>query len=192
MYERLTPIYRAMCALVTPFSVRHFPTVFVIIAIDLIRIDALKANIICLLGILELTVRKQMLDSDTMTTQEPTSAPDPFIRVLTNAIENRGITMREAARQVGVSIAYLSLLLNRQRGLPADKIIKRMEKTLQLQPGVLFDAAGRHDATVATIFKKNEKARELFRSLEPLTDEDFAKVLETAARLAKKYHPEET
>ena len=100
--------------------------------------------------------------------------------------------MREAARQIGVSIAYLSRLLNRQRGLPADKIIKRMEKTLQLDPGVLFDAAGRHDATVTSIFKKNEKARELFRSLEPLTDEDFAKVLETAARLAKKYHPEET
>jgi len=59
-------------------------------------------------------------------------------------------------------------------------------------PELEHPAAGRHDATVTSIFKKNEKARELFRSLEPLTDEDFAKVLETAARLAKKYHPEET
>jgi len=126
-----------------------------------------------------------------MTIQEPTSAPDPFVRLLNEAIEKQGFTMREAARQIGVSIAYLSRLLNRQRGLPADKIIKRMEKTLQLQPGVLFDAAGRHDATVASIFKKNERARELFRSLEPLSDAEFAKVLETAADLAKKYHPEE-
>jgi transcriptional regulator with XRE-family HTH domain len=127
-----------------------------------------------------------------MTMQEPTSAPDAFIRLLSHAIDEQGFTMRETARQVGVSIAYLSRLLNRQRGLPADKIIKRMEKTLKLQPGILFDAAGRHDATVASVFKKNEKARELFRSLEPLSDDDFAKVVETAARLAKKYHPEET
>lgn len=126
-----------------------------------------------------------------MTIQEPTSAPDPFVRILNEAIRTQGITMREAARQIGVSIAYLSRLLNRQRGLPADKIIRRMEKTLQLESGVLFDAAGRHDATVASIFKKNERARELFRSLEPLSDEDFAQVLDTAARLAKKYHPEE-
>jgi transcriptional regulator with XRE-family HTH domain len=127
-----------------------------------------------------------------MTIQEPTSAPDAFIRLLSHAIDEQGFTMRETARQVGVSIAYLSRLLNRQRGLPADQIIKRMEKTLKLQPGILFDAAGRHDATVASVFKKNEKARELFRSLEPLSDDDFAKVVETAARLAKKYHPEET
>jgi transcriptional regulator with XRE-family HTH domain len=126
-----------------------------------------------------------------MTIQEPTAAPDQFIRLLNRAIDEQGFTLREAARQIGVSIAYLSRLLNRQRGLPADKIIKRMEKTLQLEPGVLFDAAGRHDATVAMVFKKNQKARELFRSLEPLTDEDFAKVLATASQLAQKYHPEE-
>ena len=114
-----------------------------------------------------------------MTTQEPTSAPELFVRLLNEAIKKHDQTMREAARQIGVSIAYLSRLLNRQRGLPADKIIKRMEKTLQFRPGVLFDA------TVASIFKKNERARELFRSLEPLSDEEFAKVLETAADLAK-------
>lgn len=181
-----------MCALETPFAVRHLVTVFVIIGHEFTPTMPNRQIQFCLLGVFVLTVRKQVLVWGVTTIQEPTSAPDSFVRLLGHAIDERGLTMREAARQIGVSIAYLSRLLNRQRGLPADKIIKRMEKTLQLEPGVLFDAAGRHDATVATVFMKNEKARELFRSLEPLTDDEFAKVLETAARLAKKYHPEET
>ncbi len=127
-----------------------------------------------------------------MTIQEPTAAPDRFIRLLGHAIDGQGLTVRAAARQMGVSIAYLSRLLNKQRGLPADKTITRMEKTLNIKPGALFDAAGRHDATVAMVFKKHEATRELFRSLEPLTDEDFAKVIDVASQLAKRYHPEES
>jgi len=125
-----------------------------------------------------------------MTIQKPTSAPGPFVRLLNDAIKEQGLTMREAGRQIGVSIAYLSRLLNRQRGLPADKIIERMEKTLQLDPGVLFDAAGRHDALASNVFK-NERARHFLRSLEMLSEEDRAKVLQEAAELAKKYHPED-
>jgi len=56
--------------------------------------------------------------------------------------------------------------------------------------GVLFDAAGRHDDVVSKFFK-NDKARQLLRSLGPLTDDEFAKVLQEAERLAKKYHPED-
>ena len=125
-----------------------------------------------------------------MTIQEPTEAPDRFIRLLDKSIEEQGLSLREFARQVGVSIAYLSRLLNKQRGLPADKTIARMEKTLGMDQGVLFDAAGRHDEIAAKVFK-NEKMRELLRSLEPLSDEEFAKIVEKANTLAKKHHPGE-
>jgi transcriptional regulator with XRE-family HTH domain len=124
-----------------------------------------------------------------MTIQEPTAAPARFIRLLNKSIDDKGFSLREFARQVGVSIAYLSRLLNKQRGLPADETITRMEKTLGMDQGVLFDAAGRHDEIAAKVFK-NEKMRQLLRSLEPLTDEDFAKIVVKADALAKKYHPD--
>jgi transcriptional regulator with XRE-family HTH domain len=125
-----------------------------------------------------------------MTIQEPTAAPDRFIRLLNKSIEEQGLSLREVARQVGVSIAYLSRLLNKQRGLPTDKTIVKMEKTLRIEPGLLFDAAGRHDTIAAKVFK-NSRTRQLIRSLEPLTDEEFDNVVKMAQDLAEKYHPEE-
>jgi hypothetical protein len=38
---------------------------------------------------------------------------------------------------------------------------------------------------------KNEGARRFLRSIEHLSDEERAKVLQEAVALAKKYHPEE-
>ena len=125
-----------------------------------------------------------------MTIQEPTSAPDQFIRLLDRSIEKQGLSLREAARLAGVSIAYLSRLLSKQRGLPAKKTIEKFEKVLEIEPGRLFDAAGLHDALASKVFK-NEGARHFLRSLELLSDEERSKVLQEAAQLAKKYHPEE-
>jgi transcriptional regulator with XRE-family HTH domain len=125
-----------------------------------------------------------------MTIQEPTAAPGQFIRLLDRSIEKQGLSLREVARLAGVSIAYLSRLLSKQRGLPAKKTIEKFEKVLKIEPGRLFDAAGLHDALASKVFK-NEGARRFLRSLELLSDEDRAKVLQEAAQLAKKYHPEE-
>ena len=137
-----------------------------------------------------LTVRKHSLWLLVMTIQEPTAAPDRFVRLLDNSIESQGLSLREVARRVGVSIAYLSRLLSKQRGLPSDTTIAKMERALEIHPGVLFDAAGRHDATASKFFR-NDKARELIRSLEPLTDDEFARVLKVADDLRKKHHPNE-
>lgn len=125
-----------------------------------------------------------------VTIQEPTAAPDRFVRLLDKSIEDSGLSLREVARQVGVSIAYLSRLLSKQRGLPADKTISNLEITLNIAPGGLFDAAGRHDAVASKVFKKKH-ARRLLLSLELLSDAEFEKVAKEAERLAKKYHPEE-
>ena len=125
-----------------------------------------------------------------MTIQAPTAAPDQFIRLLDRSIEKQGLSLREVARLAGVSIAYLSRLLSKQRGLPAKKTIEKFEKVLEIEPGRLFDAAGLHDALASKVFK-NEGARHFLRSLELLSDEERAKVLQEAAQLAKKYHPEE-
>ena len=125
-----------------------------------------------------------------MTIQEPTAAPDQFIRLLDRSIEKQGLSLREVARLAGVSIAYLSRLLSKQRGLPAKETITKFEKVLEIEPGRLFDAAGLHDALASKVFK-NEGARRFLRSIEHLSDEERAKVLQEAVALAKKYHPEE-
>jgi transcriptional regulator with XRE-family HTH domain len=122
--------------------------------------------------------------------QEPTAAPDRFIQLLDKSIEQQGLSLRALARKAGVSIAYISRLLSRQRGLPADATIAKFETVLDIERGRLFDAAGRHDAVASKVFK-NEGARRLLRSLEPLSDKEFAKVLKEAERLAKKYHPDQ-
>ena len=124
-----------------------------------------------------------------MTIQEPTAAPDRFIRLLDKSIEKQGLSLRDAASKVGVSIAYLSRLLSKQRGLPADKTIKKFEQVLEIKSGRLFDAAQRHDPLAVRIFK-NETARSLVNACENLTDEQIDKVLKEAERLAKTYHPE--
>ena len=131
-----------------------------------------------------------MLCCPAMATQQPTAAPEPFVRLLRETIREQGFSLREIGRRIGASTAYMSRLVQKQRGLPTDKTITKMEKVLNIEPGRLFDAAGRHDALASKVFK-NEGARHFLRSLELLSDEERAKVLQEAAQLAKKYHPEE-
>ncbi len=135
-----------------------------------------------------LPFRTHLLYLKEMATQEPTAAPDPFVRLLRKSIASEGLSLREIGRRIGASTAYMSRLVNKKRGLPGDETITKMEKTLNLEPGLLFDAAGRHDALTAKVFK-NEKTRKLIRSLEPLTDEQFDKVLKMVQDLNEKYHP---
>ena len=137
-----------------------------------------------------LTVRERLLYLTVMTMQEPTAAPDRFIRLLDKSIQKQGLSLRDVARKVDVSIAYLSRLLRKQRGLPADKTITKFEQVLEIKSGRLFDAAQRHDPLAVRVFK-NETARSLVNACEQLTDEEIDKVLKEAERLAKKYHPEE-
>lgn len=125
-----------------------------------------------------------------MRIQEPTAAPDPFVRLLRKSIAARGLSLRDIGRQIGVSTAYMSRLVNKQRGLPSDETIIKLEEVLDVQPrGMLFDAAGRHDSVTSRVLKK-EGARILMRTLTRLTDEELAKVQEVAQRFANRHETE--
>lgn len=90
-----------------------------------------------------------------MATQEPTSAPAPFVRLLRKSVANQGLSLREIARQIGASTAYMSRLVNEQRGLPSDDTIRKLEDVLDIQPrGLLFDAAGRHDSVASKVIDR--------------------------------------
>jgi len=122
-----------------------------------------------------------------MPIQEPTPAPDRFVRRLRKALGGSGVSLREAARKADVSPAYLSRLLNGERGAPANETIARLEEALDIRPrGQLFDAAGRQDHLADKVLKRDPD-RVLMRSLAPLSPEDFAKVVQVAERLARKY-----
>ena len=122
-----------------------------------------------------------------MQTQEPTAAPDRFIRMLKNAMDGHGLSLRQLARKTGLSPAYLSRLFNEERGLPADDTIAKFEELLDIQPrGKLFDAAGRHDRDAAKFFQKNS-ARLLMRTLAPLTEAEMAQVQKVAQRLVNQH-----
>src|SRR5208283_4069890 len=124
-----------------------------------------------------------------MTTQQPTSAPDRFVRLLRLALASQPLSLRKVAEKAEISPAYLSRLVNGERGLPTDDtVIDKLEQVLDFQPGRLFDAAERPDPRAKTFLKK-QQARPLMRSLAPLSDDDLAKVLRVAEDLAKKYHP---
>jgi len=126
-----------------------------------------------------------------MTTQQPTAAPDRFVRLLRLALSSHPLSLRKIAEKADISPAYLSRLVNGERGLPTDDtIIAKLEQVLDFPPGRLFDAAERADATAKTFLKK-QQARPLMRSLAPLSDSDLAKVLAVAEKLAKNYHPDE-
>jgi transcriptional regulator with XRE-family HTH domain len=125
-----------------------------------------------------------------MATQQPTAAPEPFVRLLRETIEEQGLSLREFGRRIGASTAYMSRLVQKKRGLPADKTITKMEKALNIDHGTLLAAAGRHNPKAGKAIM-NPRLRQLIYSLEPLTDEQLDKVVGKFLDVAKKYHPDE-
>ena len=122
-----------------------------------------------------------------MEAQQPTAAPDRFIRQLEKAMNRKGLSLRQFAEQADVSASFLSRLFNRERGLPSDETIAKFEAELDIEPrGLLFDAAGRHDGIAAKFVRKNG-AQLLMRTLAPLTEEELAEVQKVAQQFANRH-----
>ena len=61
-------------------------------------------------------------------------APDGFISLLRESMKTRKISLNQLAERAGLSPAFLSRILNKQRGLPSDKTILRLAQELDLKP----------------------------------------------------------
>ena len=61
-------------------------------------------------------------------------APEGFVSLLWEAMEKRKMSLNQLAERGGISPAYLSRILNRERGLPSDKTILRLTSVLNLEP----------------------------------------------------------
>ena len=95
-----------------------------------------------------------------MTASKSKKAPVEFVRLLKKAIEEHPDkpSLREVARRTGLSVAYLSYLLNGERDVPSNAAIRELERALKIPQGELNKVAGRPDDKALEFFRKEEAA----------------------------------
>jgi transcriptional regulator with XRE-family HTH domain len=122
-----------------------------------------------------------------MNENRSTKAPDGFIRLLKKAMnEHRGkMSLRQVARNADISPAYLSLLLNGERGVPSNDAIARLEGVLNIPDGDLFKSAGRPNHQALEFFRK-EEAGSIVRALAPLPNSQLSTVLKMIENFVKR------
>ena len=116
------------------------------------------------------------------------AAPDGFVTVLRTGMERRRLSLNQLAERAGVSPAFLSRILNRQRGLPADPTILRLAHVLDIQPPErLLIEAGRIPAALQQALSQPQMP-ELLRAAGTLSETDRQQVLKTIQALAVRQH----
>jgi transcriptional regulator with XRE-family HTH domain len=115
-------------------------------------------------------------------------APDGFIRLLRTGMQNRRISLNQLAERAGFSPAFLSRILNRQRGLPSENTILRLAQVLDLQPPErLLIEAGRIPEELKPALSQPQMP-ELLRTAGELSETDLQEVLNAVKALALKQH----
>lgn len=112
-----------------------------------------------------------------MAENKSTKAPKRFIQVLKKALDEHPekLSLRQVARRADISVSYLSLLLNDERGVPSNEAITQLERVLRIPEGELFQAAERPNDQALEFFRKDE-AGSILRTLAPLPNDQLAAV----------------
>lgn len=111
-------------------------------------------------------------------------APEGFIALLQEGMKSRKISLNQLAERAGFSPAFLSRILNKQRGLPSDKTILRLAQELHLEPRErLLIEAGRIPEELKQPLNRPE-IPVLLRVTGKLSDTDLQEVIRTAEALA--------
>ena len=117
-------------------------------------------------------------------------APDSFINLLWERMKSRGISLNQLAHRAKVSPAFLSRILNRERGLPSDQTILRLARELDLQPPeFLLIQAGRIPEELKPSLSRPQMP-EFLRATGRLSETEFQEVVKTVQALALKKHRE--
>ena len=113
-------------------------------------------------------------------------APEGFINLLQESMKTRKISLNQLAERAGFSPAFLSRILNKQRGLPSDKTILRLAEELDLEPrDRLLIEAGRIPEELKQPLNRPEIPA-LLRVTGKLSDTDLQEVMKIAKALALK------
>src|SRR5208282_5658311 len=124
-----------------------------------------------------------------MNENKPAKAPERFIRLLKKAMDEHPekMSLRQVARNADISPAYLSLLLNGERGVPSNDAIGQLERVLNIPEGELFKAAGRPNDQALEFFRK-EEAGSIVRALAPLPNSQLSAVRKMIENFVKRPH----
>jgi len=99
-------------------------------------------------------------------------------------MERQKISLNQLAERAGVSPAFLSRIMNKQRGLPSEKAILRLAETLDLQPRErLLIEAGRIPEELKPALSQ-PRVPELLRAVGKLSDAEQQELLQTVKALA--------
>lgn len=114
-------------------------------------------------------------------------APEKFIRLLKKAMDAHPdkLSLTRIARQADISPAYLSLLLNGERGVPSNDAIAQLERVLDIPEGELFKAAARPDDQALEFFRKDE-AGSIMRTLAPMPNNQLSAVRKLIEEFVQK------
>jgi transcriptional regulator with XRE-family HTH domain len=125
-----------------------------------------------------------------MTENTLPKAPARFIRMLKKAMDEHPekLSLRQVARTADISPAYLSLLLNGERGVPSNDAIAQLERVLHIPAGELFKAAGRPDDQALDFFRKDE-AGSIVRALAPLHSSQLSHVRKMIEKYVQSQKP---
>ncbi len=114
------------------------------------------------------------------------TAPEGFINLLQESMKTRKISLNQLAERAGFSPAFLSRILNKQRGLPSDKTILRLAEELDLEPRErLLIEAGRIPEELKRPLNRPEIPA-LLRVTGKLSDTDLQEVMKIAKALTLK------
>jgi transcriptional regulator with XRE-family HTH domain len=114
-------------------------------------------------------------------------APEGFVTMVRGAIEKRKISLNQLAKRGGISAAFLSRILTRERSLPSDKAILRIARILDIEPERLLIEAGRiSDELRSTLSRPLVPA--LLRATGELSETEMQEVIKTAEAIALKQH----
>jgi transcriptional regulator with XRE-family HTH domain len=115
-------------------------------------------------------------------------APPGFIKMLREGMDKQKISLNQLAEKARVSPAFLSRILNKERGLPSDKAILQLANVLDLQPPErLLIEAGRIPEELKPALSQS-RIPELLRAAGKLSETEQEELLRTAKSLYLKQH----
>jgi transcriptional regulator with XRE-family HTH domain len=114
------------------------------------------------------------------------TAPEGFINLLREGMKKRKISLNQLAERAGFSPAFLSRILNKQRGLPSDKTILRLAREVDFEPPErLLIEAGRISEELKGLLNRPQIST-LLRVTSNLSETELQDVIKTVEALALK------
>ncbi|HKS80572.1 MAG TPA: helix-turn-helix transcriptional regulator [Candidatus Acidoferrales bacterium] len=113
-------------------------------------------------------------------------ASDGFIRLVREGMERRGVSLNELARLAKISPASLSRILNRERGLPSDRVIQRLSELLDLKPRDVLLVEARRIPEDLQLVLNNTQVRVLLRASGKLNEIEMQRVIQVAQDLVRR------